>query len=271
MKNIKGLNVLTAEDFNRVCPSFYAEAPKHDVSDRYAFLNTREIAVQLWDQGWMPTYAGEQRANKLENKGFTRHTVRWSNPDFNLGNERIELVGVNSHNRSAAFAFYCGVFRMVCANGMITQSADYGQFKVKHVGDIESQVQEAIDGIAQNANLIAGNIDTMKAIELTPDEQGVFARTAHTYIYGDNTAPIEPERLLTARRIEDKGNDLWSTFNRVQENVLKGGLRGHIRNPRTGRIGRRTTRPVKSISKDVKLNKALWSMAEELKAFKLAA
>jgi len=163
MKKINGLNVLTTEDFNRFCPSFYATAPKTDVSNRYAFLNTREIAVQLWEQGWMPTYAGEQRANKVENRGFTRHVIRWANPSFNLGSERIELVGVNSHNRSAAFQFYCGVFRMVCSNGMITQSADYGHFSVKHVGDIQTQVQAAIDGIAHNANQIAGNIDAMKA------------------------------------------------------------------------------------------------------------
>ena len=35
---------------------------------------------------------------------------------------------------------------------------------------------------------------------------------------------MEPSRLLTCRRPEDVGDDLWSVMNRVQENLLRGGI-----------------------------------------------
>jgi len=41
---------------------------------------------------------------------------------------------------------------------------------------------------------------------------------------GVKTTPINPEQLLEARCAADQGNDLWLTFNRVQENVIRGGL-----------------------------------------------
>lgn len=280
---IKGLNVLTTEDFNRNCPSFYATAPKGDVSSSYTFLNTRNIALTLWNQGWMPVYARESRSIDPTNRGLTRHVVRWANPDYSINGERIELVGVNSHNRAAAFTFMAGIFRLVCSNGMIVQTADFGQFKVKHMGDIQTQVMDAITGISSNATMIASKMEEFKQIELSPNEQKVFAQTAHDYMYGEEKVhtPIRAEQLLTPRRYTDAAgstyeggrnlsrvpkSDLWTTFNVVQENVMKGGLRGR------GATGRRMkTRKVTNITKDVKLNQALWSMTERMAEVKRAA
>lgn len=266
MKKIKGLNVLERKDFERFAPSFYAEAPKSTMSGQYAFLNSRDIAKQLWQAGWMPTYAREKRSNKIENRGFNKHIVRFSHPDFvNRNGDRIELVSVNSHNGLSSYQFYAGVFRLVCTNGLIVQSSNLGNFRVIHKGNIQEQVAAAINGIAENAASIAGSIEDMQAIELTPNEQNVFATSAHEYVYGENDYhPIKPERLLNARRRIDQSNDLWTTYNVIQENLLKGGLRGY--NRQTHR--RVTTRTITSIDKDVKLNKALWAMAEQLKEHK---
>ena len=239
MKIIHGLKVLETHDFDTWCPSFYATAPKSDVSDQYAFLNTRDIAVQLWKAGWMPTYAREARSVDLSNRGVTKHIVRWSHKDYVLDGERIELVGVNSHNRASAFIFMAGIFRMVCANGIISQTSDFGSFRVIHKGDIVEQVQEAITGISDIAGKLSGKISEFKEIELTPNEQDIFAHTAHSFIYQDPaSAPITPDQLLKPRRYADAYDinawgydnrpkeDLWTTFNVIQENPLKGGLRG---------------------------------------------
>jgi hypothetical protein len=267
MREINGLSVLEKEDFEKTCPSFYATHPKiGQVSEKYTFLNTRDIADQLWDSGWMPVYASEAYSRDQSNRGFTRHVVRFANKDFSLGEERIELVGMNSHNKASAFKFFAGVFRLVCSNGMVTQSTDLGSFKIKHIGDIEDQVRQAIQGIASQAGQIANRVDEFKAIDLTPNEQNIYASSAHEFIYPDQEkAPINPNQLLLARRYEDNKSDLWTTYNRVQENTLKGGLRGRAT---TGR--RMKTRAVKSIEKDVKLNQALWSLTEKMAELKAA-
>ena len=77
-------------------------------------------------------------------------------------------------------------------------------------------------------------------------------------------------RRLTARRAADTGADLWSTFNRVQENTIRGGLQawGRDGNNRPRRI---TSREVTGIDQDVKLNRALWMLGERMAALKSAA
>ena len=269
MKNINGLMVLEKSDFLKHCPSFYAEQPHDRMSERYTFLNSREIAVQLWNNGWYPTMAREMRSNKKENRGFTKHLVRFSNPHFvTTSGDRIELVSVNSHNGVSAYQFFCGVFRLVCSNGMIAQTSDLGSFRVLHKGDIVQQVQMAIDGISNNASLVAESMQDMQTIELTPNEQGIFASAAHAYLYDEpEAAPIRPQSLLIPRRTVDDKSDLWSVFNRVQENALKGGLKGF--NHETRR--RVKTKKLTSIDKDIKINKALWQLAEKMREMKKAA
>lgn len=67
----------------------------------------------------------------------------------------------------------------------------------------------------------------MKEIHLNSDEQHLFGRTALIVRYEDeNKTPVTPEQIITPRRREDKQNDLWTTWQRVQENMIKGGLSG---------------------------------------------
>jgi hypothetical protein len=113
----------------------------------------------------------------------------------------------------------------------------------------------------------------LKGISLGYDEQIAYAESAHNLIYEDiKDAPIAPEKLLTQRRFDDGNNSLWTTFNVVQENIIKGGIRGKV----YGENGPRkvTTRAVQSLDRNIKLNQALWVLTErmaELKSMAVAA
>ncbi|MCU9750966.1 DUF945 domain-containing protein, partial [Escherichia coli] len=61
------------------------------------------------------------------------------------------------------------------------------------------------------------------------------------------------------RRREAYGKDLWSAYQTSKENMLKGGISG--RRTRGKRIH---TRTIHSIATDIKLNRALWVMADTL-------
>lgn len=268
--NRNRINILTPGEINHYCPSFYATAPRSDVSERYAFISTAEVSNMLAELGWFPVYARESRSNDPKNRGLTRHVVRWANPDFKVNGERIELMGVNSHNRASTFEFMAAIFRLVCSNGLIAHTGDLASFKMRHVGEIGDQVQEAVKQISGAATIITDRMNDFKTIDMSPDEQGIFAATALNYVYPEN-APIEAKKLLTTRRSYDTGTDLWTTYNKVQENLMKGGLRGVKNDPKARRGYRRTkTRAIKSIEKDVKLNKALWTMAEQMAELKKA-
>ena len=74
-------------------------------------------------------------------------------------------------------------------------------------------------------------------------------------------SPVDAETLLKARRSEDEGTDLWNTMNRVQENLVQGGLSDFHRD-RRGRL--RSVRALRGIDSKVSLNKGLWGLAEQL-------
>ena len=97
-------------------------------------------------------------------------------------------------------------------------------------------------------------------------EQRLFAHAALQLRYdtADKAAPITEAQALAAHRTADTDNDLWSTFNRVQENLVRGGTRFTT----NGRRNR--TRAVTGIDQNVKLNRALWQLAEGMKALKRA-
>ncbi|WP_122233569.1 DUF932 domain-containing protein, partial [Pseudomonas syringae] len=108
----------------------------------------------------------------------------------------------------------------------------------------------------------------MKHQQLDQDEQEAFALAALAYRYdpAEGPAPVTPSQLLMPRRREDRSSDLWTTFNRVQENTIKGGLTGRNKQGR-----RTTTRAVNRIDQDVKLNRALWVLAQAMGEHRKAA
>ena len=92
----------------------------------------------------------------------------------------------------------------------------------------------------------------------------MFARAALALKYDEATpAPITESQVLMPRRHDDSRRDLWSVFNRTQENLIKGGLSGRSANGR-----RQHTRPVQGIDSDVRLNRALWLLADGMRQLK---
>src|SRR5690606_10473011 len=106
---------------------------------------------------------------------------------------------------------------------------------------------------------LAAQVEQMEARQLVQGEQIAFAERALQLRYPDsNETGLQPSQLLTVRRTEDLGDDLWSTLNRVQENLIGGGL---ARRSATGRLTR--TRRITAIREDVRLNSGLWDLALE--------
>lgn len=99
-----------------------------------------------------------------------------------------------------------------------------------------------------------------------------FARSAAQLRF-EEESPVQPEQLLIPRRNADTASDLNTVFNVVQENVVRGGIeyRGERRVGGVVRPIRSHTRPVRSVDGDVKLNRALWTLAEEMAKIKGAA
>lgn len=155
-----------------------------------------------------------------------------------------------------------GIFRVVCTNGLIVSRGAFPTFSVPHRGNIVDDIVAHALGIAERFDVLAAQVERMEQRQLFKDEQLRFAERALALRYPDPTqAGMPAAQLLQCRRAEDTGDDLYSTLNKVQENLLRGGL---TRRSAGGRLVR--TRRISSIKEDVRINSGLWDLAAEVLA-----
>lgn len=268
-RNAQPRPVLSLDQVARMAPSVVAQAPAASVSERYEFIPTTNVLSILGQEGWMPVQARQSRAKTAEGKDFVRHEVRLQNERLGRIDDSLpELVLTNSHNGTAAFNLMAGLYRLVCSNGMVAFSPEFGSYKIKHVGFKAEQVLEASYSVIADMPRIAESVGGMQEVKLNRDEQLAFATSALTMRYEDGKSPLMADQLLLTRRVEDREANLWTTFNSVQENLIKGGLRGVTTNER-GQQRRARTRAITSVTEDVRLNRALWMLAEEMRKIKV--
>lgn len=265
---------LTEAELRRAVPSIFAEAPHASRSDRYAYISTKTVLDGLADEGFYPVAACQARARDVSRREFTKHMLRLRRAGDSfakVGDVIPELVLLNSHDGSSAYQLMGGLFRLVCDNGMVVDDASVGCIRVHHKGDVVHDVIDAAFTIVEQSGKAVEQAEAWTQLQLQDPERLALATAAHLVRFGDAegnvSTAIEPAQLLTARRYGDNGKDLWTTFNVVQENVIRGGLVGYDHDS-NNRPRRRRSRAVKGIDQDVKLNKALWTLASEMAKLK---
>jgi len=260
---------LTNDQIITLAPAAGSFEPINGVSARYSFVPTLTAVDLLRDAGWFPIHAEQSAVRVASREGYQRHLIRFAKNGLSFDGERVDLVLFNSHDRGCAFKLIASVYRQICGNGLMVAS-EFANFSHKHIGFKPDDFVHSAREIAAAAGTIAERVDEMKVIELTPDERGVFAQAAHNLVYDEpEQAPIQPHQLLEERRYDDKGKDLWTSYNVIQENIVRGGLKGTTRGS-NGRTRRTTTRPVKALDRNIKLNQALWVLTEKMAELKQA-
>src|SRR5438132_2472480 len=250
-----------------LAPSVFAAQPISGVSPRYAFVPTAQLVSRLREAGWAPVSAVEQRIRIEDRRGFQKHLIRFQRRDVVpvKGEYTLELCLINSHDRSSAYQLHAGLYRFICANGMFVGDGNaFERVSIRHAGFTPDEVIEASFRILDQVPAITASVEAFRARQLTGAESRAFATAALRLRYNDvQTAPIGPSKLLEARRYEDAGDNLWNVFNRVSEHLLRGGLRDESRSRVDGRRFPRT-RAITGLDRNVKLNKALWSLAQRM-------
>jgi hypothetical protein len=258
------MQTLTNEQLSMKASAIFATAPHAKASERYSFVPTITVVDALRSAGWNPVFAGQSIAKDAGRSGLQRHVVRFQHDDVQpvINGVVPELLLINSHDLTSAFQLHAGLFRFVCGNGMVVADATFEKISLRHQGLSTGEIIDASFRVLAEMPKLAAQVDGMRAMQLTAGEQEAFASAAAIARWGDEPQ-AEARALLQTRRSEDRGDDMWNTFNRVQENLTKGGVRG------TNTEGkRRRVRGVKSVSEDTKLNKALWHLAEEFRRMK---
>lgn len=246
-----------------VAPSVLARSPHDSRGERYAFIPTIEVLDGLRKEGFQPYEVRQTLVRNPGKRDFTKHMVRLRNESLpTTGEEVPEIILINSHDGSSSYQLLAGFFRFVCSNGLIAGDV-CNDIRIRHSGKVVDDVIEGSFRVLDDVKMASERIDTYKAIELKREEQLLFANAAMDIRWGEGNNPVSNYSMVNPNRWNDAKPTLWNTFNTVQENLIGGGLRG-----RTTTNRRMTTRAVTGVNENVKLNRALWSLADGMAKLK---
>lgn len=257
---------LTNDELRVKAPSVFAMEPWHKMSSKYTFIPTIAIVEKMRGEGFVPVQAMQSRTRIEGKSDFTKHLIRFRDvrqgdaPALRtLGTVYPELVLTNSHDGASAYKLDAGLFRLVCTNGLMVEDANISQMNVRHTGSADGIIEASYE-IVEEFPKVIDSVQQFGTKMLTAPQREVFAEAALTLRYDEGESPVQPRQVIQPRRREDAEPSLWNTFNTVQEHLTQGGIRTF--DPETRRRAR--TRPVNGISESARLNKALWTLTQQM-------
>ena len=251
------------EELKEIAPSIFTEKGSDKTSSKYTHIPTDRVIKDLELLGWGVVDAKE--VNARQDKGYQKHLVVFRNPDVQIngkGGDTVfpQVLLTNSHDGKNAFTFTAGLFRMICENGLVISTTQFEDVKMRHMGYSFEELQVKIKEMVEKLPLTVESMNKMQATELGQKQAIAFAKKAITTRFKDDELKrikIDFKDLLTPTRDEDKGKDLWSVFNVVQEKIIDGDFAYKV----AGKL--RKARQIKNFKQDQKINKELFDVALE--------
>lgn len=250
---------LTNEELMKAVPSVFQVQAHDSRSSRFAPISTIRVIEALREEGFVPCYAMQSKARDESKIDFTKHRIHLRPANYDYRKDWNEIILVNANDGSSSYQLSAGRFRLVCSNGLVLGDRDRSQI-IYHKGqNIEKDVIEGSFTVVKEFEETDRLRLEMEKMMLTEHERKQLAYLSMVMCTGaTDEFKFEPTKLLQPRRNEDVRFDLWSTFNVIQENAIKGGVKYF--NDETERNA--TSREIKSISKNMDVNRAIWNTAK---------
>ena len=245
---------MTIQDLKFTAPSVFTTEKSPKVSDRYMMVPTIDVVNKFMDAGWEIS-----KANQVGSGPFNRHSVRMRNSVLpKVGDSLVEAIITNSHNGTSKLEIGAGLFRLVCSNGLVISQQELISLNQRHMKISMDEVEMITETFIKSTPIIERSVNRMMEVKMDMDKKIDFATKA-IGIRWKNTEDISTltlETIVNPLRNGDVESNLWTTFNVVQEKLIRGGF--------VKEQGRKTrvVKPITSLTMDTMINKKLWELAE---------
>ena len=248
------------QELQNVCPSAFTLTSAPNVSTNYTHIPTSQVIEDMIELGWTPVSAQEVRARK--GRGYQKQIVRFQNQNITIkgsdGDDVFhELLLTNSHDGKNAFHLRVGLYRLVCSNGLVIADSEFSNVSIRHMGYTFEALREQVRNMIDTLPKLVQKINTFRSTELSETQIEEFATKAVALRWKGKKTSVELAELVAAERDQDKGSNLWTVFNRIQEKLVSGGL-SYNNGKKTRKV-----RALKNFTADMQFNGELWQLAEE--------
>src|SRR5210317_1881126 len=95
-------------------------------SKHYKHIDSEGIVEVFGDNVWVPHQSSQVNTRNKEHTHFSKHLVTFRNPDMPTVNGIIpQIVLINSHDGSTSAKLMAGLYRFLCANGLIVSENEF--------------------------------------------------------------------------------------------------------------------------------------------------
>jgi hypothetical protein len=213
------------------------------------YIPTLDVVQKLQNEGWELKGVDEARA---KNRKIVSNYVQMQHPDFAVKNSKgqdeaiVSLTISNSCSGNKPLQLDLGAYRQVCSNGLVAFDAASESSKIQHTRINARDLDLFIYGLSNKSDKLIKDINDMKDKNMSYDQIRSFAYNAAKLRFSEEDDKFDIDALLKVNRVEDESNDVWTVFNRIQENL---------------------TYDVKNKEEDIKLNKYLYELVNREMAY----
>tara|TARA_R110000850_G_scaffold64293_5_gene144561 strand:- start:79 stop:897 length:819 start_codon:yes stop_codon:yes gene_type:complete len=265
-ENLQSAKFMSKEVINNAAPSVFTTIPSDEVSDKYTHIPTEKVIDDMQLLGWGVVEAKEVKARTKHTKGFQKHLLVFRNDDIVINGADGDTVYpqillTNSHDGKNAFTFTAGLFRLICANGLVIADEKFEDVKMRHMGYTFEDLQIMIKDMVEKLPLTVESMNKMKDTNLEGEQILELAKSLldiRVKGTGNTFNDVAITNVLESQRKEDVGSGLWEVFNRVQENIINGNF---YYNTKSGK--QRQARIIKNFKQDLDLNRNMFAKALE--------
>lgn len=248
------MNFMTIDECVRSYPAIGNSFAGPSRTDKYMQVSTETYLKDLALDGLQPYKVQGKNCRLTAKKQYAEHAVFLTNPDWlKEGNDYFPtIVMVNSHNGSTSVRFYIGIYRIVCSNGLVVGTSIFAPIRIRHVHANRARLHAAYNQLVKQIGTLDTIITMMKNSIVDIETEAHFVDEAVRLRWGNNTPQnkkFQSHSFNLARRFEDSKPNVWTLYNRVQENIVNKG-RGY--------------RKVTAVDKNIKINQGLWDAAIQL-------
>jgi len=281
---------LSKDELREIAPSIFSTKPSPEVSKKYSHIPTDKLIDDMKLLGWKAIDAKEVNARQKSTRGFQKHLVVFRNPDIVINHNPNgltkdstsptgwrnsdgtfgkknsvdtvfpQILLTNSHDGKNAFTFTAGLFRMICENGLVVSTNEFEKVAIRHMGydfdELQKQITEMVEKLPLTVESMNKMIDTKMEQKAIVD----FAKDMLAVRFPEEELKritIDMDEFITPVRPEDKGKDLWSVFNVIQEKIIEGDFEYTVGSKH------RKARQIKNFKQDMDLNSKMFDIALE--------
>ena len=242
----------------------YVQADKHNsVTKRYNPIQASQVGEVMAANGLTLTSLKTGIARHADKLDFQRTFARYRGPEIAPG-LYLDIIHDSKKMGRGVDKLLVGIYRLICTNGLVVGS-NFFEHKIRHAGNTKSSLDQGIKSALATTERLSKLILNMQTVQLNPSQVAEFESYALKLVVPENAQNVQ-SNLLKIRRDADRGGDLWSVFNVIQENIMRGNVAWSTNssgpNPYNFVVRYHTARQVKvNTNRDREINQALFNIA----------